>query len=146
MSAQREKFSVRAERVEMNTPEAIASNVQANLHAIAGTFGARVGLKEVFSRLSLHTGLTAGQVKRLWYGEWHVIPAHVFLAVQKSYRKHMERAERQAEHQAAVYRALSNEWDELWGDTSSCGAQPSPDGAPAAHSAEPSPCGAGLNT
>ncbi|WP_308718974.1 hypothetical protein [Komagataeibacter xylinus] len=130
----------------MSTPEAIASNVQANLHVIAGTFGARAGLKEVFSRLSLHTGLTAGQVKRLWYGEWSVIPAHVFLAVQKSYRKHMERAERQAEHQAAIYRALSTEWDEQWSDTSSYDAQPSPDGAPAAHSAAPSPCGDGLNT
>lgn len=146
MSAQREKFSVRAERVEMNTPEAIASNVQANLHTIAGTFGARVGLKEVFSRLSLHTGLTAGQIKRLWYGEWHVIPAHVFLTVQKSYRKHMAHAERQAEHQAAIYRALSQEWNDTWGDTSSCGVLPSPDGGQAAHSGAQSPCGAGPNT
>ncbi|QOF94246.1 hypothetical protein IFJ82_09810 [Novacetimonas hansenii] len=129
----------------MNTPEAIATNVQANLHAIAGTFGARAALKEVFSRLSLHTGLTAGQVKRLWYGEWHVIPAHVFLTVQKSYRKHMARAERQAEHQAAIYRALSNEWDDTWGDTSSLDVPPSLDGERSAHSGAQPPCVDGLN-
>jgi len=120
MMLEREKFSVRAERCVMSASDAVANNVQAWLRAIAETLG-RVSLKETFNHLSKQTGLTLGQVKRLWYGEWNVIPAYVFLAVANAYKSAISRAVAYADHQRAVYAALSKEWDDTWGDTfSSC--------------------------
>lgn len=121
-----EKFSVRAESAKMNSPDAIASNVQEWLRAIADAFG-RISLKEAFNRLARVTGLTIGQVKRLYYGEWRIIPAHVFLAVAKAYKTATTRIQRYAEHQHAIWAALNKEWDDEWADTSSSGEQPSPE-------------------
>jgi len=115
----------------MQSPDAVASNVQVWLRAIADTFG-RVSLKETFNRLSRITGLTVGQVKRLYYAEWRVIPAHVFLAVANAYRSAIARAQAFADHQRTVWAALSKEWDDEWNDISSSAEPASPDGEPTA--------------
>jgi len=112
----------------MNSPDAVATNVQLWLRAIADTFG-RVSLKETFNRLARASRLTVGQVKRLWYGEWHVIPAHVFLAIANAYRNAMARAQAFADHQKAMWSALNQEWNDQWGDLSSSCEPESPGGA-----------------
>lgn len=114
MSTQTEKFSPRAENSVMTpSADAVSLEIQETLHEMADAHAPREGLKQVFLWLSRQTGLTSGQVKRLWYAEWSVIPAHVFLAVRNAYRRNLERAAKQAEHRAATYRALSKEWDDL---------------------------------
>lgn len=112
-SVEREKFSARAESHDM-TPDAVALNVQGMVQKMAEMSGSCASTKESFNRLSRLTGLTCGQIKRLWYREWSVIPTHIFLSIHAAYRQSLGRAARQAEHQAAVYRALNDEWNDLW--------------------------------
>ena len=133
---EREKFSVRAERGPKMTPEAIAQQVQMQLHEIVEAAGSRSGLKQAFASIARKTGLTDGQIKRLFYGEWSVIPAHIFLSVERLYRNHLEQMRARAEHQAALYRARSEEWDRKWGDYSSNGTSASPAGVPVVRSTE----------
>ena len=118
------------------TPEAIAQQVQMQLHEIVEASGTRSGLKQTFAAVARKTGLTDGQIKRLFYGEWSVIPAHIFLNVERLYRNHLEQMRARAEHQAALYRARTEEWDRKWGDYSSNGAHAIPAGAQIARSAE----------
>jgi len=138
MSEQREILSARAEIRIMNSPDAVATNVQTWLRAIADTFG-RVSLKETFMLLARATSLTVGQVKRLWYGEWHVIPAHVFLAIAKAYRSAINRAQAFADHQKAIWTLLNQEWDETWGDCLSPCEPGSPAGVASTHTGAHSP-------
>ncbi|GBQ46471.1 hypothetical protein [Acetobacter ghanensis] len=120
------------------TPEAIAQQVQMQLHEIVEASGTRSGLKQAFASVARKTGLTDGQIKRLFYGEWSVIPAHIFLNVERLYRNHLEQMKARAEHQAALYRARTEEWDRKWGDYSSNGAHAIPAGVPGVHSTGPS--------
>jgi len=133
---EREFESVRAERGPKMTPEAIAQQVQMQLHEIVEASGSRSGLKQAFASIARKTGLTDGQIKRLFYGEWSVIPAHIFLSVERLYRNHLEQMRARAEHQAALYRARSEEWDRKWGDCSFNGISASHAGAPVVRSIE----------
>lgn len=132
----REFLSVRAERRAEMTPEAIATQVQMQLHEIVEAKGSRSGLKQAFASIARKTGLTEGQIKRLFYGEWSVIPAHIFLSVERLYRNHLDKMKARAEHDAALYRARSEEWDRKWGDYSSNGISTSRAGVPHAQSGE----------
>lgn len=116
------------------TPEVIAEQVQTQLREIVGAEGSRACLKQAFASLSRKTGLTGGQIKRLFYGEWGVIPAHIFLNVEQLYRNHLESMRARAEHDAALYRARTEEWDRKWGDYSSSATSMSRAGELAAHS------------
>ena len=133
---EREFLSVKAERGREMTPEAIAQQVQMQLHEIVEASGSRSGLKQAFASIARKTGLTDGQIKRLFYGEWGVIPAHIFLKIERLYRNHLEQMRARAEHQAALYRARSEEWDRKWGDYSSSGTSTSYAGVPVARSVE----------
>lgn len=135
---EKEFVSARAERGRKMTPEAIAQQVQMQLHEIVEASGQRSGLKQAFAAIARKSGLTDGQIKRLFYGEWSVIPAHIFLSVERLYRNHLEQMRARAEHQATLYRARSEEWDRKWGDYSSNGTSASPAGVPAVRSIEPS--------
>lgn len=135
---EREFESVRAERGPKMTPEAIAQQVQMQLHEIVEASGSRSGLKQAFASIARKTGLTDGQIKRLFYGEWSVIPAHIFLSVERLYRNHLESMRARAEHEAALYRARSEEWDRKWGDCSFSGISASQGGVPSARSTAPS--------
>lgn len=135
-SVEREFLSVRAERGRDMTPEAIAQQVQMQLHEIVEAKGSRSGLKQAFASIARKTGLTDGQIKRLFYGEWSVIPAHIFLSVERLYRNHLESMRARAEHEAALYRARTEEWDRKWGDCSFNGTSASHAGAPVMRSIE----------
>ncbi|QHC34136.1 MULTISPECIES: hypothetical protein [Komagataeibacter] len=146
MSKKLEINSASLEKREMLTAETVTQNAQTMARTLSETFGRGLGVKEIIHRIARLLRVTDRQAKGLYYGEWERIPAHIYLRLVDAYRKHLARAERQAEHQAAIYRALSQEWNDTWGDTSSCGALPSPDGGQAEHSGAQSPCGAGPNT
>lgn len=119
---QTEKFSATAEKGGHMSPDAVARDCQGMLRQMGAALAPSAGQKERFHQMARHIGgLTDGQVKRLFYGEWAVIPAHVFLAVRNAYRQHLERAARRADHDAAVFRVLQAEWDNRWDDFSSCG-------------------------
>ncbi|MGO2959291.1 MAG: hypothetical protein ACTIDN_09680 [Acetobacter sp.] len=118
------------------TPEAIATQVQMQLHEIVEAKGSRSGLKQAFASIARKTGLTEGQIKRLFYGEWSVIPAHIFLSVERLYRNHLEGMRAKAEHEAALYRAKTEEWGRKWGDYSCNGTSTSHAGVPLAQSRE----------
>lgn len=120
------------------TPEAIARQVQGQLREVVDATGERSCLKQSFASIARKTGLTEGQIKRLFYGEWSVIPAHIFLNVERLYRNHLAQMRARSEHQAAMYRTRSEEWDRKWGDYSSNGTSASPAGVPAVRSIEPS--------
>lgn len=135
-SVEREFLSVRAERGREMTPEAIAQQVQMQLHEIVEASGSRSGLKQAFASIARKTGLTDGQIKRLFYGEWGVIPAHIFLSVERLYRNHLESMRARAEHEAALYRARTEEWDRKWGDCSFNGISASHAGVPVVRSTE----------
>lgn len=125
-----EFFSATAESRARFTPEAVSDYCAELVREIVESDQEHVPLKTKFHRLARITGLTDGQAKRLFYGEWSTVPAHVFLAVQSAYRHHLERARRRAEHKAALYRDLSERWDnECAGSSSST--QPNCSGLPA---------------
>lgn len=112
MSAQREISSLRTERQKAMSADAIARETQGVLQKMAGAISDSANKKETFARIAHVTGLTDGQVKRLFYGEWSVIPAHVYVRVRDAYRKFIEAAEKRARHEAEIYRALIKEWDD----------------------------------
>ncbi|GBQ89064.1 hypothetical protein [Asaia krungthepensis] len=112
MSVVSEYFSAVAEfDASHATPETVTGYCKAMVRTMSEQDAPSAPQKEKFHRLARATGLTEGQAKRLFYGEWSAIPAHVFLAVQSAYRHHLDRARRRAEHQAALYRDLSERWD-----------------------------------
>lgn len=118
---ERENRSAVAERGVRMSPDVVARDCQSMLRQMGAVLAPDAGQKEKFHQMARQIGgLTDGQVKRLFYGEWAVIPAHVFLAVRNAYRHHLERAARRADHDAAVFRALQKEWDQQWDDFSSC--------------------------
>lgn len=130
-----EKSKPSGERRASMSPEAVASEVQMMVRQIGNGVAPDVPTNERFRRVALFIGpsVNAGQVKRLFYAEWREIPAHVFLAVRNAYGRHVERARARAEHDAAVFRALQNDWDTKWGDCSSSACEPvSHDGRPTA--------------
>lgn len=127
-SVERELFSVRAESRRDMTPDAIAQTVQSHLNAVMGPDADRGCLKQGFASIARKTGMTEGQIKRLFYGEWRVIPAHIFLKIEQLYRNHLDQMRARAEHDAAIYRARADEWDKRWGDLSSNGASTGSEG------------------
>lgn len=126
----------------MHSPESVTHNAQSMARTISETFGQGLGVKETIFRLARTLKLTERQAKSLFYGEWERIPAYVYLRLEQAYRSNLERAARQAEHKAAVYRALSNEWDELCAqDTCACASTAS-DGERSMRSVQPLPLSA----
>ncbi|WP_406586413.1 hypothetical protein [Asaia lannensis] len=130
MSKMTEIFSATAESSFRFTPESVADYCSGIVREMVESDYDATPRKQKFHRAARDTGLTDGQVKRLFYGEWSAIPAHVFLAVQSAYRHHLDRARRRAEHQAALYRDLSERWDNECVGSSTCKPQKS-NGLPA---------------
>ena len=107
MTKDAEKSSTAVEK-SMRTADAITTDLSAKVREMVGDHG----LKSGWARVARACGLTDRQIRRLHYREWPVIPAHVYLAVQRAYRNHLHQSEAQAAHQAAVYRALAEEYDQ----------------------------------
>ncbi|MDI2113049.1 hypothetical protein [Commensalibacter nepenthis] len=94
----REKFS--AERERMNAA-AFSDQAQAMLKNMA-ELEKDQPLKVVFGSLARKTGLNEGQVKRLYYSEWKIIPVHIYAQVTNAYRKFNELAIQNMEHREMI--------------------------------------------
>lgn len=115
-----EKCSVSAEfqRRDM-TPDAIAEMMQLQMRELVETYPSRDCLKSVLPRVARKMELTASQAKRLYYGEWRVIPAHIYHNFNAAYERHLQSMRERADHDAQVCRQLSEKWDAAWSDSSS---------------------------
>ncbi len=102
------------------TPDSVMQETQTMMRGMADSLGA-VSVKEVCNKLSRLTGLTTGQVKRLLYREWAVVPAHVFLNVQRAYRKQIEIEQQNIRHRLALLELKKRDWDVEWGGSLSTG-------------------------
>ena len=109
----------------MHTADQVALNAQEKLRAIANTLPQRRGVRSLWYELSLLTGLTEGQVKRIYYAEWRVLPAHVFMIIGDAYRVHLEKAAARYERQAALTKLALQQWD----DDQGCSAELRRDGS-----------------
>ncbi|MBO1325367.1 hypothetical protein K2X14_11490 [Acetobacter sp. TBRC 12305] len=112
-----ENRSTSLENCPMQTAEAVTRDAQTMARTIARAFGASRSVKEIIHHLAGVLRVTERQAKSIYYGEPHAIPAHVFLRLLAAYRNNLERLQRQAEHQAAMYRTLNNEWESKWGNS-----------------------------
>jgi len=62
----------------------------------------RTTLQNSFYQLSKKTGLEDRQIKRIYYGEWRVIPAFIWERLKKSHAKLMDQACRNMEHKLFI--------------------------------------------
>jgi hypothetical protein len=102
----------------MHTADAITADLSTKVREMVGDYD---GLKSGWARVARSCGLTDRQIRRLHYREWPVVPAHVYFAVLRAYRNHLERAEAQMLHQAAIVRARAEEYDQKWQELSARG-------------------------
>ena len=59
------------------TAEAIRHELRDRVRGLAEPIRAGESVQALIHRVARRAGLQAGQVKRLWYEEWAVVPAHV---------------------------------------------------------------------
>lgn len=96
----------------MTSPEIVTLKAQEMARTLAGTFGPGLSVKELIARLSRLLNITFRQAKSLFYGEWQTMPAYVWIRLEHAYRTNLKRAAERADHQAALYRALNDEWND----------------------------------
>ena len=59
------------------TAEAIRHELRDRVRGLAEPVHAGESVQQLIHRVARKAGLKAGQIKRLWYEEWTVVPAHV---------------------------------------------------------------------
>jgi hypothetical protein len=62
---------------KMSTAETVQDEISSLLRQLANPVTAGDSVKSCIRRASMRAGLPYGQTKRLWYREWHDIPAFV---------------------------------------------------------------------
>lgn len=75
------------------------------------------GVKACIRRVARKSGLAFGQVKRLWYGEWRIIPAHVADQIRDAVEIHERKLD-------AEQQAIRRRYDALYGPESDPGSDP----------------------
>ena len=66
-------------------PDAIRDETALMLRQLVGSVEPGTSLKAIWRSLATRLRLTVGQIKRLWYSEWAVIPAHIYLTVRHAW-------------------------------------------------------------
>lgn len=102
-SAEREK-GMNAERIVNQSGQMVRELV---------SLEPRTTLQSSFHHLSLKTGLECGQIKRLYYGEWRIIPAHIWEQLKQAHRQLTERALRNMEHRQNTMHQQMQAFDDL---------------------------------
>ena len=59
------------------TAEAVRQELAGRVRHLAGPVQAGESVHALIRRVARRCGMQAGQIKRLWYQEWTVVPAHV---------------------------------------------------------------------
>lgn len=96
----------------MATAEEVSTDLQSRLHEMASGFEGGLSKKEIINRLARLVHMEEGQVKRIYYGEWRVIPAHVFIQINEAYRAFVESRQAYLRHQLSLLETLDRKWDE----------------------------------
>lgn len=117
-----ENRSAILEKRPMHMTDSVTQDAQTMARTIAKTFGAGLGVKEITHRLAGILKISDRQAKSIYYGEPVTITAEVFLRMLAAYHRNLGRLQQRAEQEAAIYRALNNEWEEKWGN-SFCGGE-----------------------
>ena len=139
-----ENRSAILEKRPMHMTDSVTHDAQTMARTIVKTFGADLGVKEIIHRLASVLKISDRQAKSIYYGEPITIKAEVFLRMLAAYHRNLGRLQEKAEQEAAIYRALNDEWEEKWG-TSFCGGELSSfENALAEQCAGPSTIGNGL--
>lgn len=107
-SVQKEKSSVRRE-FKMNADDVIRDAQSMLKVMVEANHGKSV--KGALRDVSLQTSIPNNQIKRLYYGEWQNIPAHIFLNLRSSYQKYITKAIKNAEHQQMLFRQELENFD-----------------------------------
>ena len=78
MRAENHSASAETSRGRMAaTAEAIRHELRDRVRGLAEPVRAGESVQQLILRVARRAGLNAGQVKRLWYEEWAVVPAHI---------------------------------------------------------------------
>jgi hypothetical protein len=86
--------------------EVVRTETAQMLRDLIGKVEPGTSLKAIWRTLSIRLRLTVGQIKRLWYAEMLIIPAHIYLTVRAAWDRLSElalRLEKQIDAQATAY-------------------------------------------
>lgn len=59
------------------TAEQVQEEISGLLRHLAEPVNAGESIQQCIRKVSMRAGLPYGQIKRMWYGEWKKIPAHI---------------------------------------------------------------------
>lgn len=117
-----------AEKDKLSTVEAIRSEMSGHVRNLARPSEPGESVKACVRRVSMHTGLSFGQVRRLWYGEWRRVPTDISDKIRKAVECH-ERRNDQAiaarKEREATFWALTHQSSDpvFYRERAACGEQ-----------------------
>lgn len=116
------------EKDKLSAVEIIRVEMQEKVRRLATPCEPGESVKSCVRRVSRATGLTFGQVRRLWYSEWRIIPAHVADRIREAVHAHdrrvIETIESNKRRNAALYAILHHSSDpEFYGGQPGVGSQ-----------------------
>lgn len=92
----------------MTADEVVCSEMSECMKRLASPAEPGEKLKAIYGRVAVKTGLTYGQVKRLWKREWKVVPASVADAIREKVADHERRLDAEQEILRKRFWALNN--------------------------------------
>lgn len=95
------------EKEKLSAAETIQVEMQESVRRLAFPGVPGEGVKACIRRVAIRSGLGFGQIKRLWYGEWRIVPAHVADQIRNAVEAHERRLDAEFEalktRRAALY-------------------------------------------
>lgn len=92
----------------MTADEVVSLEMSLSLRRLASPSEPGEKLKAIYGRLSARTGLTYGQVKRIWRREWKVIPGSIVRRLDTLVAEHERRANAEQETLRKRFYALAH--------------------------------------
>lgn len=95
-----------AEKDNVSAVEVVQSEMQGRVRLLAMPSEPGESVKACVRRVARATGLSFGQIRRLWYREWRVVPAHIADHIRRAAEAHERRLDQQQEVLRARHAAL----------------------------------------
>ena len=103
------------ENDKLSAVETVRVEMSGRVRSLASPASPGESVKACIRRVSMRTGLGFGQVRRLWYREWRVVPAHIADKIREAAEAHDRQIARQIEElrkrQAALYGLIHHSQD-----------------------------------
>lgn len=93
----------------MTADEVVSVEISDCLKRLASPAEPGEKLKAIYGRIAVKTGLTYGQVKRLWRREWKIIPASVADEIRRKVAEHERKLDARDEILRARFWALNHQ-------------------------------------